>query len=54
MCNFFLSKPVLRSSHDSALIAHAMRGASDAFGDLVTRYQTNVFNVSIAYALEET
>ena len=30
---------------DRELIQRAMRGAKDAFGELVTRYQTNVFNV---------
>ena len=30
---------------DRDLIQRARRGANDAFGDLVTRYQTSVFNV---------
>ncbi|WKZ46114.1 MAG: sigma-70 family RNA polymerase sigma factor [Anaerolineales bacterium] len=30
---------------DRDLIVRAMRGDGDAFGELVTRYQTNVFNV---------
>lgn len=30
---------------DRDLLARARRGDSDAFGELVTRYQTNVFNV---------
>jgi len=30
---------------DRDLLVRAMRGESDAFGELVTRYQTNVFNV---------
>jgi RNA polymerase sigma-70 factor (ECF subfamily) len=30
---------------DCDLLERALRGAPDAFGELVTRYQTNVFNV---------
>lgn len=30
---------------DRDLIQRALRGTNDAFGELVTRYQTNVFNV---------
>jgi len=35
----------MTASTDRDLILRARRGASDAFGELVTRYQTSVFNV---------
>lgn len=35
----------MTASTDRDLIQRARRGANDAFGELVTRYQTSVFNV---------